>query len=138
MAGELNKLSDRKLKGLHGIPASKIEFYADGAGLSAKVTKAGGISWVFTYRLDGQKLHRLTLGRYPDMSLKEARSSRDKCRQWLASGKDPKHQLALTTQETLKPVTVQEASCANTFTLILGKWRSLTAKPVTGLTALTG
>lgn len=74
MAGELNKLSDRKLKGLHGIPASKIEFYADGAGLSAKVTKAGGISWVFTYRLDGQKLHRLTLGRYPDMSLKEARS----------------------------------------------------------------
>ena len=29
MAGELNKLSDRKLKGLHGIPASKIEFYAD-------------------------------------------------------------------------------------------------------------
>jgi hypothetical protein len=39
MAGELNKLSDRKLKGLHGIPASKIEFYADGAGLSAKVTK---------------------------------------------------------------------------------------------------
>lgn len=109
MAGELNKLSDRKLKGLHGIPASKIEFYADGAGLSAKVTKAGGISWVFTYRLDGQKLHRLTLGRYPDMSLKEARSSRDKCRQWLASGKDPKHQLALTTQETLKPVTVQEA-----------------------------
>ena len=109
MAGELNKLSDRKLKGLHGIPASKIEFYADGAGLSAKVTKAGGISWVFTYRLDGQKLHRLTLGRYPDMSLKEARSSRDKCRQWLASGKDPKHQLALTTQETLKPVTVKEA-----------------------------
>lgn len=109
MAGELNKLSDRKLKGLLGIPASKIEFYADGAGLSAKVTKAGGISWVFTYRLDGQKLHRLTLGRYPDMSLKEARSSRDKCRQWLASGKDPKHQLALTTQETLKPVTVKEA-----------------------------
>ena len=109
MAGELNKLSDRKLKGLHGIPASKIEFYADGAGLSAKVTKAGGSSWVFTYRLDGPNLHRLTLGRYPDMSLKEARSSRDKCRQWLASGKDPKHQLALTTQETLKPVTVQEA-----------------------------
>lgn len=47
MAGELNKLSDRKLKGLHGIPASKIEFYADGAGLSAKVTKAGGISCVY-------------------------------------------------------------------------------------------
>jgi len=109
MAGELNKLSDRKLKALHGVPASTVEFYADGAGLSAKVTKAGGISWVFTYRTDGRKLFRLTLGRYPDMSLKEARLSRDKCRHWLASGKDPKHQMVLTTQETLKPVTVQEA-----------------------------
>jgi len=48
MASELNKLSDMKLKGLHGISASKIEFYADGAGLSAKVTKNGRISWVFT------------------------------------------------------------------------------------------
>lgn len=109
MAGELNKLSDRKLKTLNGIPTGKIEFYADGAGLSAKASKTGGLSWVFTYRIDGQKLHRLTLGRYPDMSLKDARLSRDKCRQWLASGKDPKHQLALTTQVTLKPVTVKEA-----------------------------
>ena len=37
MAGELNKLSDRKLKGLHGIPASKIEFYADGEGSEVRM-----------------------------------------------------------------------------------------------------
>ncbi|MDR0219533.1 MAG: integrase arm-type DNA-binding domain-containing protein [Enterobacteriaceae bacterium] len=109
MAAELNKLSDKKLKALHGKERDAIEFFADGAGLSAKASKAGGISWVFTYRLDGKKLNRLTLGRYPDMPLKQARETRDKCRNWLASGKDPKLQFDLEMQESLKPVTVKDA-----------------------------
>ncbi|PHM64576.1 integrase [Xenorhabdus stockiae] len=109
MAAELNKLSDKKLKTLHGKERNKIEFFADGAGLSAKASKVGGISWVFTYRLDGKKLNRLTIGRYPDMPLKQARETRDKCRNWLASGKDPKLQFNLTMQESLKPVTVKDA-----------------------------
>ncbi|MBC8949875.1 site-specific integrase [Xenorhabdus sp. TS4] len=109
MANELNKLSDKKVKALYGKPVPKIEFVADGAGLSAKVSVIGGVSWVFTYRLDGKKLNRLTLGRYPDMSLKAARELRDKCRNWLALGKDPKLQLNLELQESLKPVTVRDA-----------------------------
>ncbi|MDE1488052.1 tyrosine-type recombinase/integrase [Xenorhabdus bovienii] len=109
MANELNKLSDKKVKALYGKSVPKIEFVADGAGLSAKVSVVGGVSWVFTYRLDGKKLSRLTLGRYPDMSLKEARGLRDKCRNWLASGKDPKLQLNLDIQKSLKPVTVRDA-----------------------------
>ncbi|MDR0218587.1 MAG: tyrosine-type recombinase/integrase [Enterobacteriaceae bacterium] len=109
MAAELNKLNDKKLKTLHGKERDAIEFFADGAGLSAKVSKAGGISWVFTYRLDGKKLNRLTIGRYPDMPLKQARETRDKCRNWLASGKDPKLQFNLVMQESLKPVTVKDA-----------------------------
>ncbi|MGQ6588311.1 tyrosine-type recombinase/integrase [Serratia sp. IR-2025] len=109
MAGELNKLSDKRLRNLQGTPRQKIEFFADGAGLSAKLSKVGGISWVFTYRLVGAKLHRVTLGNYPDMSLKQARDTRDKCRSWLAEGKDPKMQFNLTMEESLKPVTVKEA-----------------------------
>ncbi|PHM38436.1 integrase [Xenorhabdus mauleonii] len=109
MAAELNKLSDKKLKTLYGKERDNIEFFADGAGLSAKASKAGGISWVFTYRLDGKKLNRLTIGRYPDMPLKQARETRDKCRNWLASGKDPKLQFNLVMQESLKPVTVKDA-----------------------------
>lgn len=62
MVGEFNKLSDRKLKGLYGILVSKIEFYVDGVGLSVKVMKVGGISWVFIYWFDGQKLYWLILG----------------------------------------------------------------------------
>ena len=57
----------------------------------------------------GSKLERLTLGRYPDLSLKAAREKREKCRQWLAGGLDPKTELELSTEETLKPVTVQDA-----------------------------
>ncbi|MBD2814913.1 integrase family protein, partial [Xenorhabdus sp. Flor] len=112
MSAELNKLSDKKLKALYGKKRENIEFFADGAGLSAKASKAskaGGISWVFTYRLDGKKLNRLTIGRYPDMPLKQARETRDKCRNWLASGKDPKLQFNLTMLESLKPVTVKDA-----------------------------
>lgn len=109
MAGELNKLSDKRLRNLQGTPRQKIEFFADGAGLSAKLSKVGGISWVFTYRLVGAKLHRLTLGNYPDMSLKQARDSRDKCRSWLADGKDPKMQFNLTMEASLKPVKVKDA-----------------------------
>ncbi|MFU2315664.1 tyrosine-type recombinase/integrase [Rahnella sp. PCH160] len=109
MAGELNKLSDKRLKNLQGTSRQNIEFIADGAGLSAKCSKVGGISWVFTYRLVGKKLYRVTLGNYPDMSLKLAREARDKCRSWLADGKDPKMQFNLTMEESLKPVTVKEA-----------------------------
>ena len=66
---------------------------------------------MFSYRLDGRdsKLERLTLGCYLDLSLKAAREKREKFRQWLAGGLDPKTELELSTEETLKPVTVQDA-----------------------------
>ncbi|BAE75640.1 putative phage integrase [Sodalis glossinidius str. 'morsitans'] len=108
MGGELNKLSDKKLRNLLGVPRDKYEFFADGAGLSVRVSTVGGISWTFTYRNSGT-IQRVTLGRYPDMSLKRAREKRDECRTWLSEGKDPRRQLKLIKQESLKPVTVREA-----------------------------
>ncbi len=108
MSGELNKLSDKKLKNLLGVPREKYEFFADGAGLSVRVSTVGGISWTFTYRNCGT-IQRVTLVRYPDMSLKRAREKRDECRTWLSEGKDPRRQLELTKQESLKPVTVRDA-----------------------------
>ncbi|WP_409243848.1 tyrosine-type recombinase/integrase [Enterobacter hormaechei] len=110
MAGT-NKLSDKKLKALQGASRNAPEMYADGEGLSVRASKQGQLSWVFSYRLGGRgsKLERLTLGRYPDLSLKAAREKREKCRKWLAGGLDPKTELVLSTEETLKPVTVQDA-----------------------------
>ncbi|MDU9133533.1 type I restriction endonuclease, partial [Klebsiella pneumoniae] len=39
----------------------------------------------------------MTLGKYPDMSLKMARDKRDECRAWLAEGIDPRHRIGLIT-----------------------------------------
>ncbi|KGT88315.1 integrase [Erwinia typographi] len=106
-----NKLSDKKLRSLAGAERETPAMFADGEGLSVRASKQGQLSWVFSYRLGGRgsRLERLTLGRYPDMSLKMARDKREQCRQWLAGGLDPKLELVISTEETLKPVTVQDA-----------------------------
>ena len=110
MAGT-NKLSDKKLRALLGAARSKEEMLADGEGLSVRLLRSGAISWIFAYRLGGRgsKLERLTLGSYPDMSLKMAREKREECRSWLAEGKNPKFQLDIKTEEILRPVTVRDA-----------------------------
>lgn len=111
MATGINKLTDRKLRSLLGVASGKETRLADGGGLMVRVTKAGAISWFFRYRIGGRNVEpqRLTLGKYPDLSLRQARELRDQCRSWLADGRDPRLQLKLTKSETLKPVTVREA-----------------------------
>lgn len=111
MAGGTNKLSDTSLRKMVGRESPSDSFYADGDGLSIKVSKIGVLTWYFTFRIGGRESNsqRIKLGNYPDLSLKAAREKREQCRSWLAEGKNPKHQLSITTQETLKPVTVKEA-----------------------------
>jgi integrase len=111
MAGGTNKLSDTALRKMNGRESPGDSFYADGDGLSVKVSKVGILTWYFTFRIGGRETasQRIKLGNYPDLSLKAAREKRDQCRAWLAEGKNPKHQLNVTTQENLKPVTVKEA-----------------------------
>lgn len=111
MAGGTNKLSDTTLRKMIGRESLADNFYADGEGLTVKVSKAGLMTWFFTYRIGGRETtpQRLKLGNYPALSLKSAREMREQCRSWLAEGKNPKHQLGISKQETLKPVTVKEA-----------------------------
>ncbi len=111
MAGGTNKLSDASLRKMIGRESPGDSFYADGDGLSVKVSKAGIMTWYYTYRIGGRTTapQRMKLGNYPDLSLKSAREKREQCRTWLAEGKNPKHHLNITTQEALKPVTVKEA-----------------------------
>lgn len=111
MAGGTNKLSDTSLRKMIGRESPGESFYADGDGLSIKVSKVGIMTWYFTYRVGGRTTapQRIKLGNYPDLSIKAAREKREQCRSWLAEGKNPKHQLMITTQESLKPVTVREA-----------------------------
>ena len=57
-------------------------------GLFLRVTPKGGKWWRMRYRYGGKE-KLLSLGTYPDTSLKDARLKRDKIRQQLAQGIDP-------------------------------------------------
>lgn len=61
---------------------------ADEKGLFLLLQPSGGKLWRFKYRFAGKE-KKLGLGRYPDVSLKEARKRRDDARQKLAMGLDP-------------------------------------------------
>lgn len=109
MAGE-NKLSDKALRSFLGKPRDKQKTIADGKGLSVRLSTSGAVSFVFYYRIYGQVAPIwLTLGKYPDMSLKLAREMRDKCREWLAENRDPRIQIKIKADETLRPRTVTDA-----------------------------
>ena len=57
-------------------------------GLSLAVSASGGRTWHFRYYwLDRQK--RMSLGTYPEVSLREARGLRDEARALLAKGVNP-------------------------------------------------
>ncbi|MCP6475506.1 Arm DNA-binding domain-containing protein [Klebsiella pneumoniae] len=61
---------------------------ADDRGLSARVSKTGTVSFVYFFRHSGRQSAPvwMTLGKYPDMTLKQAREKRDECRAWLSQG----------------------------------------------------
>ncbi|XOD02626.1 tyrosine-type recombinase/integrase [Burkholderia sp. 22PA0099] len=60
----------------------------DGGGLYLEISPAGGKWWRLKYRSAGKE-KRLSLGVYPEVSLKDARAKRDSARTQLADGVDP-------------------------------------------------
>lgn len=80
---------------------------ADGGGLFLTVTPSGGRLWRMKFR-HGGKEGLLSFGAYPEISLKDARSSRDDARKLLAHGRNP----ALEKRRAAEAATV---SAANTF-----------------------
>ena len=60
----------------------------DGRGLYLIVTPTGSKWWRFRFRFDGRE-KSLSLGTYPDVSLKQAREKRDEMRSARAAGIDP-------------------------------------------------
>ena len=95
-------------------PGEKTARLFDGGGLYLEVTPAGGKWWRLKYRYAGKE-KRLSLGTYPDVSLKDARGRRDEARRLLSEGIDPSdHRKA---QKTAKAVLA-----ANTFEAVAREW----------------
>lgn len=69
-------------------PTEKSQRLFDGAGLYLEISPSGGKWWRFKYRFDGKE-KRLSLGVYPDVTLRDARERRDEMRRLIANGVDP-------------------------------------------------
>lgn len=63
--------------------------YSDGEGLQLWVRYTGVKSWISAYRWQG-KQQTLTIGKYPNMSLADARQHNSEVKQLLIDGIDPK------------------------------------------------
>ena len=85
----------------------------DDRGLYLEISPAGGKWWRLRYWFKGKE-NRLSLGVYPDISLKEARERRDEARKLLANGVD--HSIARKAQ--LSSVSADQ----ETFQLIAEEW----------------
>lgn len=82
-------LSDTEIRKAKPTPTRQRLF--DGGGMYLEVTPAGGKLWRLKYRFEGKE-KLLSLGTYPEISLKEARKRREEGRQLLAEGTDPSAQ----------------------------------------------
>ena len=95
-------------------PKEKDYRLADEKGLFVLVTTAGGKLWRLKYRFEGkQKL--LALGKWPEITLKEARERRDEARKLLAYGIDP-------SEERKAEKAAREAEAVNNFEAVAREW----------------
>jgi integrase len=83
-------LTDSALKALK--PRATAYKVTDEKGLYVQVTPAGGKLWKLKFRNEVGAEKKLSLGAYPEISLKEARELRDAARSNLAKGVDPAEQ----------------------------------------------
>ena len=95
-------------------PTQKPYKLFDERGLYLEVSPAGGKWWRLKYRSNGKE-KRLSLGVYPDVSLKDARNRRDQARKLLAGGVDPSEH-----RQAQKSAQVERA--ANSFEVVAREW----------------
>ncbi|MES9899213.1 MAG: integrase arm-type DNA-binding domain-containing protein [Sedimenticola sp.] len=95
-------------------PAEKAKKMFDGGGLYLEVAPSGGKWWRLKYRFGGKE-KRLSLGVYPDVSLKDARERRGEARKLLANEIDPSEN-----RKAKKAAKVERAG--NSFEVVAREW----------------
>ena len=85
--------------------------YADGNGLNLKVDPSGAKRWVQRVTIDGKR-HNLGLGRYPSVSLAEARGLADDNQRAIRQGRNPLVEKRQSELERRRPSTPTFAQAA--------------------------
>jgi len=97
-------------------PQAKPYKLPDGRGMYLLVRPDGAKWWRFDYRRpDTGKRNTLSLGTFPDVSLRRARERREEARELVAGGIDPSEQKKATKAASL-------AAAANTFEAVAREW----------------
>ena len=105
---EITLLTDRAIRAAK--PGAKLRKLSDGGALQLWIDPRGYRFWRFAYRFHG-KQKVLALGSYPNVSLAEARKTRDAAKELVKNDKDP------STERRLERITKRVAA-ANTFKAI--------------------
>ena len=105
-------LNDRQIR--NAKPADKLYKLTDGSGLYLTITPAGGKLWRLDYAINGKR-KTLSIGKYPAVSLLEARQAAEMARADLAKGIDP----AAVKQQAKAQ---RQAALQNTFENIARRW----------------
>ncbi|EOZ5388134.1 tyrosine-type recombinase/integrase [Klebsiella pneumoniae] len=110
-------LSDVKVRSAK--PEAKAYKLTDGEGMVLLVHPNGSKYWRLRYRFGGKE-KMLALGKYPEVSLADARARRDEARKLLANGVDP--------SENKKVVKVEQEQEAITFEVVARDWHASNQK----------
>ncbi|MES9933555.1 MAG: integrase arm-type DNA-binding domain-containing protein [Candidatus Sedimenticola sp. PURPLELP] len=95
-------------------PEAKARKLFDERGLFLLISPKGGKWWRFKYRFEGKE-KQLSLGVYPDVSLKDARERRNDARKQVAAGIDPsEHRKARKAS--------RDEQSANSFEVVAREW----------------
>ena len=105
-------LTDTKIRTAK--PADKPKRLFDGGGLYLEVSPKGGKWWRLKYRFGGKE-KRLSLGVYPEVTLKDARQRREAARKLLANQVDP-------SEHRKAEKAAARESGANSFEVIAREW----------------
>lgn len=97
-------------------PKEKPYKMTDEKGLYLLVAVSGGKWWRFNYRFE-QKHKTLSMGTYPETSLKQAREKRDEARKLVAAGIDPG-----VNRKASKAA--KEGEIANSFEIVAREWHT--------------
>lgn len=100
-------LTDTWLKANNGKARDKVQEVPDRDSMSVRISLKGKIVFQLRYRFAG-KPHRLDIGTYPLMSLKEARNNVMRLRAMLDQGKNPKVEILVAKKKEVLSVTLSE------------------------------
>jgi len=99
-------LTDAEIRTFKPTPGKRYS-KADTGGLLLDITPGGVRTWLYRYRLNGKR-EKVVIGRYPDVSLKEARAERDKLAAKVRAGISPSQERKLTRTGLSSEPTVRE------------------------------